>query len=51
MDCKQLGRQIRQHYPVTMAAKMLLKPLLLSAGLAHTIEGPVEKLTALVLRH
>ncbi|MBI3433099.1 MAG: ferritin-like domain-containing protein [Hydrogenophilales bacterium] len=49
--CTQLGRQVRQHYPITMAARMLLKPLSLPAGLARTVEGPVAKLTALVLRH
>jgi hypothetical protein len=49
--CTQLGRQIRHQYPVTMAAKMLLKPLDLPVGLARIVEGPVARWTAWILRH
>lgn len=40
----RLSRQVRHHYPITMAAKMLLKPLSLPAPIAHLIQGPMARL-------
>ena len=41
---QRITRRVRRHYPVTMAAKMLLKPLSLPAPLAHLIQGPMARL-------
>lgn len=44
-----LARQIRRHYPLDMATKMLLKPLHLPAVLAHALQGPVARTMAKLL--
>ncbi|MBV6304245.1 ferritin-like domain-containing protein [Candidimonas humi] len=41
---ERITRRVRRHYPVTMAAKMLLKPLSLPAPIAHLIQGPMARL-------
>ncbi len=41
----QLGRQVRRHYPVSMATKMLLKPLDLPEPVMRLLQGPVARLT------
>ncbi|WP_334158371.1 ferritin-like domain-containing protein [Oryzomicrobium sp.] len=46
----RLVRQMKQQYPVTMAARMLLKPLDLPSGVARVVEGPVARWTAWVLQ-
>jgi hypothetical protein len=45
---KQIGREIRQHYPIAMAAKMLLRPLQLPNTLNRLIEGPLARWTGKV---
>jgi hypothetical protein len=45
-----LGRQLRRHYPFSMASKMWLKPLGLPPWLAHALSGSVTSAIALVLR-
>lgn len=39
----QIGQEIKQHYPISMAAKMLLRPLTLPGGLARVIEAPIAR--------
>jgi hypothetical protein len=46
--CAKISREIKQNYPVEMAAKMLLRPLGLPAGIARFIEGPLAKWTGKV---
>lgn len=48
---KQIAQQIKQHYPVSMAAKMLIRPLRLPNSLNHLIEGPLAKWTARTFIH
>ncbi|WP_237173089.1 ferritin-like domain-containing protein [Paracandidimonas lactea] len=45
----RLSGSVKQHYPVDMAAKMLLRPLDLPAPLARFLEGPVARATARIL--
>lgn len=45
-----LGRQLRRHYPVAMAARMLIKPLDLPPWLAHTLHRPLAGAIMLALR-
>lgn len=45
-----LGKAVKQHYPVSMAAKMVLRPLGLPARVNHVIEGPLSRATSLLLR-
>jgi rubrerythrin len=40
--CAQLARQVRRHYPVTIAVKMLLKPLDLPAMVDRIIHKPLS---------
>lgn len=42
--CAQFSRQFRQHYPLDMAAKMLLRPLDLPKPLTRVVEGPIVKI-------
>lgn len=48
--CKQLGKQLRRHYPISMAAKMTLKPLNLPSGLSQVIQGPLARASFWLLR-
>ena len=48
--CNRLSKRVQRHYPVTMAAKMLLRPLDLPAVVARAIQGPVARATAWLLR-
>ncbi len=48
--CSQLGKQVKQHYPVTMAAKMVLRPLNFPAGVNRVIEGPLANAATWLLR-
>lgn len=45
----QLSQQVRRYYPISMAAKMLLRPLDLPPVVSHVLEGPVARATAWVL--
>lgn len=42
----QLGQEVRRHYPLPMATKMLLKPLDLPDPIAHLLYGPMARLAA-----
>lgn len=46
---EQLSQQIRRHYPISMAAKMLLRPLDLPPVVSHILQGPVARATAWIL--
>ncbi len=48
--CTQLSKQVQRHYPITMATKMLLKPLNLPHAVTRAIQGPVARTTAWFLR-
>src|SRR5690606_17141516 len=48
--CNRLGKQLRRHYPVSMAAKMALKPLDLPPGLSRAIQGPVARASIWLMR-
>lgn len=47
---KGLGRAVKQHYPVNMAAKMVLRPLSLPPRVNQVIEGPLSRAASLLLR-
>jgi len=44
-----LGAQVKRHYPVDMAAKMLIKPLDLPRTLARLLQGPVATATKKIM--
>jgi len=46
---KRLGQQMKRHYPVEMAVKMLLKPLDLPPRFAHALQGPLARALSLAL--
>ncbi|SMF31467.1 ferritin-like domain-containing protein [Pseudogulbenkiania subflava] len=46
----RLGQQLKHHYPVTMAVKMLLKLLDLPTGLSRVVQGPLVRATRWALR-
>ncbi len=46
---EQLSQQVRRHYPISMAAKMLLKPLDLPPAISRILQGPVARATAWIL--
>ena len=48
--CSGLGKQVKRHYPVNMAAKMVLRPLSLPAGVNQVIEGPLSRAPTWLLR-
>ncbi|WP_024303736.1 ferritin-like domain-containing protein [Pseudogulbenkiania sp. MAI-1] len=46
----RLGQQLKRHYPVTMAVKMLLKPLDLPTALTRAVQGPLIRAARWALR-
>ncbi len=44
-----LSTQVKRHYPVDMAARMLIKPLDLPAPLARLLQGPVASVTKRIM--
>lgn len=48
--CASLGKQIKQHYPVNMAAKMVLRPLALPSMVNQFVEGPLSRAAGWMLR-
>lgn len=48
--CRQIGKQVKQHYPVDLAAKMVLRPLDLPRSINRVIEGPVASAATWLLR-
>ncbi|SHI34947.1 ferritin-like domain-containing protein [Pollutimonas bauzanensis] len=42
----RLGKQVRRHYPLDMAVKMLLRPLSLPDAVTRLLQGPLARLTA-----
>jgi hypothetical protein len=48
--CAQMGKQIKRHYPVNMAAKMILRPLALPTMVNHFVEGPLARAAGWLLR-
>jgi hypothetical protein len=46
----RLGQQLARHYPVSMAVKMLLKPLDLPTGVSRVLQGPLVRVTRWALR-
>jgi len=48
--CRSLGALIKRHYPVHMAAKMVLKPLALPASLNQFVQGPLARAAGWMLR-
>jgi len=46
---RRLTSTIKQHYPLDMAAKMLLRPLSLPTPLARFLEGPVARVTSRII--
>ncbi|HJV07109.1 MAG TPA: ferritin-like domain-containing protein [Chromobacteriaceae bacterium] len=47
---RRLLQQIQAYYPIEMAAKMLLRPLDLPAGVSHALQGPLSHATRWMLR-
>lgn len=47
--CTQFSKQFRQHYPLGMAAKMLMRPLDLPKMVTRVVEGPVVKIAQRVV--
>lgn len=45
-----LGRAVKRHYPVNMAAKMVLRPLSLPSRVNQVIEGPLSRAAGWLLR-
>ncbi len=48
--CASLGKQIKHHYPVNMAAKMVLRPLALPNMINQFVEGPLSRAAGWMLR-
>lgn len=48
--CRRLGKELRKHYPVSMAAKMTLKPLDLPARMSSVIQGPLARASVWLMR-
>ncbi|CAM5390560.1 Fatty acid desaturase OS=Eoetvoesiella caeni OX=645616 GN=DFR37_103162 PE=4 SV=1 [Eoetvoesiella caeni] len=48
--CNRLGKDLRRHYPISMAAKMTLKPLNLPASLSNVIQGPLARASVWLMR-
>jgi len=48
--CGRLGKQVKKHYPVTMAAKMVLRPLNFPRSVNRMIEGPLASAATWLLR-
>jgi len=45
-----LGKAVKRHYPVNMAAKMVLRPLSLPPRVNQVIEGPLSRAASWLLR-
>lgn len=45
----RLTDSLKRHYPVALAARMLLKPLNLPSGLSRILEGPVARVTTRIM--
>jgi len=48
--CRRLGKQLQQRYPMSLATKMLLKPLDLPGPVTRAIQGPLARASAWLLR-
>ncbi len=48
--CKQIGRELRPLYPVSMAVKMVLKPLNLPSGVSRAIQAPLAVASSWLIR-
>lgn len=49
--CADIAQEIKQHYPISMAAKMLIRPLRLSGSINRVIEGPLARWIGKVILH
>ena len=48
---KAIAEEVKYHYPIEMAAKMLLRPLRLPGSVNRIIEGPIARWTSNVFMH
>lgn len=48
--CRRLAQKLRRHYPVSMAIKMVSRPLNLPASISKIIIGPLTRVSGWLLR-